>query len=210
MVDREFSRILKTLAKDGVLLQSDAVLPSVASLIAGEPVRGTWWTHAKSQLIFDTLNKLEDNKDVLFTKLISGKVTLVHRRLWSSFVPVAMSRDDWQLKGLSPQAKFLFDKIDAGGALSSNELDWPVKFKSKKPGDAVRELENRLLIHTEEFHTESGAHAKLLENWRHWIERIGFREKLNSVGTAKRTFEELLDELNSSHRAKARLPWQLK
>ncbi len=208
MAERDFSRILKALDKNGILLQSDAVLPSVASLIAGEPVRGSWWSHPRAQLIFVTLNKLEDHKDVLFTKLISGKVTLVHRRLWSGFLAIATSREAWQTRGLSPQAKFLVDKIDVEGAFPTTDLDWPAKFKSKKPGDAVRDLESRLLVHTEEFHTESGAHAKLLESWPHWLERIDFNEKLNPSDIAKRTFEELLDELNRTNDAKARLPWQ--
>jgi hypothetical protein len=208
IAERNFTAVLKVLKKNGILLQSDALLPSVASLIAGEPVRGSWWTHPQAQEIFVTLNKLEDHKDVLFTKLISGKVTLVHRSLWNSLVPIATSHESWQMRGLSPAAKFLLLKLDAEEAFASNELDWPAKFKSNKLGDVVRDLEGRLLVHTEEFHTESGAHAKLLEDWQHWIERIGFREKLNSPVEAKRRFEGLLDELNKVHGAKARLPWQ--
>jgi len=29
-----------------MLLETDARLPNVASLIAGEPISGSWWSHA--------------------------------------------------------------------------------------------------------------------------------------------------------------------
>jgi hypothetical protein len=206
--ERNFTPVLRALEKTGFLLQSDALLPSVASLIAGEPIRGSWWTHPQAQAIFVITNKLEDHEDVLFTKLVSGKVTLVHRRLWKNLLAITTSRDSWQMQGLSPAGKFLLKKVDAEEAFSSNELHWPAKFKSVKPGDVVRDLERRLLIHTEEFHTTSGAHAKLLEDWQHWVQRIGFREKLDPPVAARRVFEDLLDELNKAHSAKARLPWQ--
>lgn len=208
IAESKVEAVLKALEKNGLLLQSDGVLPNVASLVAGESVRGSWWTHERGQAIFVTLNELEDHQDVLFTKLISGKVTLVHRRLWKSLIAIATSRESWQMIGLNPAAKFLLDKSDTEGAFPTNELNWPSRFKSKKPGEVVRDLEARLLTHTEQFHTESGAHAKLLENWDHWRKRIRFREKLNEPAVAKRVFEELLDDLNETHGTKARLPWQ--
>ena len=37
--------IHETLAECGLLLESDAKLPSVAGLVACAPVRGSWWGH---------------------------------------------------------------------------------------------------------------------------------------------------------------------
>jgi hypothetical protein len=204
------ARAVAELKAIGLLLQAGGELQSVASLVAGETVKGSWWSHPRAQAIFDTLNRLEEHEDVLFARLISGKVTLVHRRLWKSLIPIALARESWQTRGLSQPAKFLLDKADNEGSFSTDDLDWPARFKSKKPGDIVRELETRLLLHAEEFHTQSGAHAKLIENWEHWRKRTRFRDKLDQTEEAKRTFEEVLRDLNKAHRAKARLPWQEK
>ncbi len=78
------------LAKHGMLLQSArGPLPSVAEVIAGEPIRGSWWGHPASQAIFDALNILAESPDVVRTRLVNGKVTLIHRRLWPALVRVA-------------------------------------------------------------------------------------------------------------------------
>jgi hypothetical protein len=36
------------------------------------------------------------------------------------------------------------------------------------PRELARELEQRLLVHSSEVHTESGRHVKVLESWAHW------------------------------------------
>ena len=64
-------------------------LPNVAELVAGEPIRGSWWAHQCSHAIFDALNVLADSPDVVRTRLVNGKVTLIHRRLWPALVRVA-------------------------------------------------------------------------------------------------------------------------
>jgi hypothetical protein len=78
------------LVEHGMMLESArGPLPSVAELVAGEPIRGSWWGHPAGHAIFDTLNALADSPDVLRTRLVGGKVTLVHRRLWPALVRVA-------------------------------------------------------------------------------------------------------------------------
>ena len=74
--------------------------------------------------------------------------------------------------------------------------------------DAARELENRLLIAGTQFHTESGVHAKLLETWEHWAQRVGFETASISIAEAKENLEERLSKLNSEFHATAKLPWQ--
>ena len=68
------------LARWGLLLLSDARYPSLASVIAGAPVRGSWWGHPKGRAIFNASCALE--RDAEAPKLVNGKVTFVHRRLW--------------------------------------------------------------------------------------------------------------------------------
>ncbi len=210
IAERDFRHILGALSKHGVLLETDAQLPSVASLLAGEPIRGSWWAHRSAQDIFIGLNQLADHEDVLFTKLISRKVTLVHRKLWPDLLSVACAREPWQVRQLSPAAKFLMRILDAEGLVRSDKLDWPRRFKEVKIGNAARELEYNLLVHGEEFHTDSGAHAKLLELWQQWANRIDFDFELSKPKESKQALETLLTKLNDDYGAKGKLPWQKK
>ena len=78
------------LRANGMLLESArGPLPNVAELVAGEPIRGSWWGHPRSHAIFDAVNVLASSPDVVRLRLINGKVTLVHRRLWPALVRVA-------------------------------------------------------------------------------------------------------------------------
>jgi hypothetical protein len=199
--------VLKTLKEFGLLLETDTKLPSVSGLVAGEPVRGSWWTHARSHEIFGVLQEVADHKQVLITKLVSGKVTFVHRKLWPDVLSIGTARESWQTQKLLPATQMLLDRIDQEGVLRTDTLDWPPKFKSVKVGQAVRELEKRLLIHSDEFHTDSGTHAKLIETWDHWTNRIDFNPKPVALDDAKRSLEKRVQLLNKRFGASARLPW---
>jgi hypothetical protein len=65
-----------------VLAAARGPVPSLAQEIAGEPIRGSWWGHPRGQEIFRALGEVHDSPDVLMCKLIGGKRTFVHRRLW--------------------------------------------------------------------------------------------------------------------------------
>jgi hypothetical protein len=81
---------LARLEAEGVLLESArGPVPSVAELVVGEPIRGSWWAHPGSHAIFERINELADHPDVVRTRLLGGKVTLVHRRLWPALVVLA-------------------------------------------------------------------------------------------------------------------------
>src|SRR5216684_2175259 len=74
----------------GVVLESArGPVPSLAEVIAGEPVRGSWWSHPKSYEIFAVTRAVRDRDDVRVCRLINGKITFVHRRLWPALVRVA-------------------------------------------------------------------------------------------------------------------------
>jgi hypothetical protein len=75
------------LAERGVLLESArGPIPNVAELIAGEPISGSWWAHPASHAIFAAINAVAASPDVVRLRLVNGKVTLVHRRVWPSVV----------------------------------------------------------------------------------------------------------------------------
>jgi hypothetical protein len=76
--------------KHGVVLASaKGPVPSLAQEIAGEPIIGSWWSHPKANEIFELLNEIEDDVDVRAFKLVDGKVTFVHRRMWPALVRLA-------------------------------------------------------------------------------------------------------------------------
>jgi hypothetical protein len=74
----------------GVVLQAArGPLPSLAEVVAGERIRGSWWGHPKGKEIFRAAEAVCDSPDVLVCKLVQGKVTYVHRRLWPALVKLA-------------------------------------------------------------------------------------------------------------------------
>ena len=81
---------LAFIRKHGVVLESArGPVPSLAQVIAGEPIRGSWWSHPKSPEIFAVTRAVRDSDDVLVCRLIAGKITFVHRRVWPALVRVA-------------------------------------------------------------------------------------------------------------------------
>jgi hypothetical protein len=76
--------------EQGVVLQSArGPLPNLAEHIAGGPIRGSWWGHASGHEIFAVLTRVLDSPDVIATRLVNGRITLIHRRLWPALVRVA-------------------------------------------------------------------------------------------------------------------------
>jgi hypothetical protein len=201
-----FKLVMSQLERFDLLLQSDPTLPSICSLITGAPVRGSWWSHPLAHSIFYVNEELADHRDVLSTKLISGKVTFVHRNLWPEVLAIGTARERWQTKDLSAAARSMLKIVSEQGSLRTDEIPWPRSVKGK-PGDAARELEQKLLIRAGEFHTATGAHAKLVESWQHWAQRIGFRPSVTSAESAKKRIEERLDNLKKQFGGKAKLAW---
>jgi len=89
---------LQWIEQQGVVLQSaHGPVPSFADWVAGEKIRGSWWGHRKSQEIFRLAEAVIDSGDVLVCKLVNGKVTFVHRRLWPTLVRLASKFQPEQL-----------------------------------------------------------------------------------------------------------------
>ena len=74
----------------GVVLQAArGPVPSLAEAIAGGPIRGSWWGHPKGQEIFRLTESVSEDPEILVCRLVDGKVTYVHRRLWPALVKLA-------------------------------------------------------------------------------------------------------------------------
>ncbi len=202
-----YQAVWQTLEHHGMLLEADAQLPSLASIVAGEPVRGSWWGHAKGHAIYHVAEELYEHADVIAVKLIAGKITYIHHRLWSALLSIGMAQESWQLDNLPDTARTLLEKVSKQHVLRADHLRNIESFKTKSLSEAIRTLEKRLLMYTESIHTETGAHAKILETWTEWANRVGFTEKLVKPEQGKKTFEDILTSLNKQFAAHARLPW---
>src|SRR5262249_18474099 len=107
-------RVLGELSRRGLLLKQDKRPPNVVGLVTGGALSTSWWGHPEGGRIFGVLEELDDHADVLCTKLLSGKDTFVHRRLWPSLLAVAAAREPWQQLGLTPEARRLLASVDGG------------------------------------------------------------------------------------------------
>jgi len=71
----------------GIVLQAaHGPVPSLAEAVAGERIRGSWWGHPQGRAIFHAAQVACESRDILVCKLIDGKITFVHRRLWPALV----------------------------------------------------------------------------------------------------------------------------
>ncbi len=184
-------RILVELERRGLLLLQDKRLPSVVSLFTGETLKGSWWAHPRSHEIFRFLTEFGEHPDVLFCKLVAGKVTLVHRRLWPALLAVGTSQEPWQTQGLSREAASLWKRVEKSGSVVAS-------------GTAVKELERRLLAFTREEHTESGAHRMVVENWSGWVKTARCRPRLSPTEGRNR-LEQAVSALGAPL---STLPWR--
>jgi hypothetical protein len=93
--------VMAKLMEEGVLLESArGPLPNVAEMIAGAPIKGSWWGHASGHAIYEELTALDESPDVVRMRLVNGKVTLVHRRVWPALVRCAERFPPKQLAAL--------------------------------------------------------------------------------------------------------------
>jgi len=84
MTARDALAFVKT---NGVVLESArGPVPNLAARVAGEPIKGSWWAHQRAAQIFHCSRALRDSREILVCRLVEGKVTYVHRRLWPALV----------------------------------------------------------------------------------------------------------------------------
>ena len=76
--------------KHGVVLEAaTGSVPALAAVIAGAPIRGNWWAHPRRQAIYELTRALRDSRVILVCRLVDGRITYVHRRLWPALVRAA-------------------------------------------------------------------------------------------------------------------------
>ncbi len=82
---------LRFVEKHGIVLESarHPRIPSLAEAVAGAPIRGSWWSHPKGKAIFAATRAMREEPEVLVCRVIDGKVSLAHERLWPALVKLA-------------------------------------------------------------------------------------------------------------------------
>jgi len=78
-------------------------VPNLAEVVAGEPIRGSWWGHPAGHAIFDAINEVADSGEVVRLRLVNGKITLVHWRVWPALVRIAGQLRPEQLAAISEE-----------------------------------------------------------------------------------------------------------
>ncbi|HEU4521595.1 MAG TPA: hypothetical protein VFT12_06310 [Thermoanaerobaculia bacterium] len=87
MTTKELMQWIKT--RRVVLESGSGPVPNVATFIAGEEIRGNWWSHPKAGEIFRLTRAVRDSPDVLVARLVGNKITFVHKNAWPALVRLA-------------------------------------------------------------------------------------------------------------------------
>lgn len=110
---------LSFIKQHGVVLASaKGPVPRLTEAIAKEPIKGSWWGHPKSHQIFAIMEVVTDSNDVLVCRLVNGKVTFVHRRLWPALVRLAK-------RFPSPQIAQVHEEHTSSGKHVIREVPFP-------------------------------------------------------------------------------------
>ena len=81
---------LAFIKRHGVVLQAArGSVPSLAEEVVGGPIRGSWWGHPKGHEIFRLTEAVQESSEVLVCKLVDGRVTYIHCRLWPALAKLA-------------------------------------------------------------------------------------------------------------------------
>jgi hypothetical protein len=74
----------------GVVMESaSGRLPSLVQAIVGADVHGSWWAHPEGKRIFQITRAVRSSPEVLVCRLVEGKITFVHERVWPALVHLA-------------------------------------------------------------------------------------------------------------------------
>lgn len=84
-------RSLRFIALEGVVLESarDPTVPNLADRVLGCDRHGSWWGHPLGREFFRLTRRIRSHPDIVVCRLVGGKVTYVHRRLWPALLRLA-------------------------------------------------------------------------------------------------------------------------
>ena len=83
-------QVIRFIRQRGVVLESAMGLEaSLARIVSGGQIRGSWWSHREGKKIYAAIRKARESKAILVCGLARGRITYIHRRLWPYFVRLA-------------------------------------------------------------------------------------------------------------------------
>lgn len=150
--------VLDRIDSTGLLLQQDKTRENVVRIVTGETLSTSWWNHPKAGFVFSILESVAKHPDITLSKLIQGKVTFIHRRLWPSIYTVGSSKEDWQLRTLTQDERRLLKRIESKGMVEN-------------PGSTVKKLERLVLVHVAQVHSKNGKHITIATSWDNWADK---------------------------------------
>src|ERR1700675_3823939 len=151
---------LRFVETHGVVLEAGpGVRPNVVEAIAGEPIRGSWWGHKKGRAIFRATRTVRDCDQILVCRLVGGKITYVHRRLWPAIFRLANFLDKKTLAALR-------EEHTPSGAHKIRTIPFP----RWVPPEVHQAAEN---ISEEEAHLQLGDWIRLYAAQRNGTQRNG-------------------------------------
>ena len=101
-----------------VLASAKGSAPRLTEAITGEAIKGSWWAHPQSHRIYAILQSVAASDQILVCRLIDGKITYVHRRLWPALVRLAERMAPGQIAQVR-------EEHTASGRHVSRELPFP-------------------------------------------------------------------------------------
>jgi hypothetical protein len=184
------------LARIGLLLEHDRLLPSVTTLVAGQPIAGSWWGHALGHRIYDLLGQLERGRRALCAR--SWK-TQAHLRASAAARGILRADRTASSRGRDGAAASWprgFSRSCAGaGAAQVGAAAVLALAPSKQLVAAARELEERCSLHGDSEHTASGKHEKTLETWSSWRTRHAVVVEVVEPSQARAALDEAVSRL---------------
>jgi hypothetical protein len=121
-----------------VLASAKGPVPRLTEAIVNEPIKGSWWAHPRSHQIFAVLQAVADSEDVLVCRLVNGKVTFIHRRLWPALVRVAK-------RFAAAQIAQVHEEHTASGRHVNRKIPFPKWVPPEVMGQAKRMSEKKAL-----------------------------------------------------------------
>lgn len=81
---------LRFIERHGIVLEAgQGAARSLLTETLGATVTGSWWGHPEARQFFSLTRALRESPQLLVCRLIDGKITYVHRRLWPALVQLA-------------------------------------------------------------------------------------------------------------------------
>jgi hypothetical protein len=173
------------------LVSGQSALPSLAAVIAGHAIPGSWWSDPEGGRIYRLLDEAEEHGlragPFLTGLIVDAKQTAVAPRLAGAVARIAADPDRRAraLDRCSAAATELLALVESAGEVATGSLEQPAKHVRK----ARLELERSLLVHARSEHADAGHHATVL---------LPFDRSLIAVAGAPHppaAYEELLAEL---------------